>query len=289
MEVCMNKLKYIAVLLLISIFAIYITGCTPYKYDGDYIDLYTVAVNSIFSARGRVPRGEIVEDPTIEIIEEDEHGRTMFFYYEGYKCCDDEDHIYNQAISCCAYAIIIMQKSDDGYVYFYEDDCYEIFEIENEISIIRNKEYKNHDYSKLKEKNDWGKPINENECVKKPFTTQNSGELKIYEWVYNEIISAYAKGIGYKGNDNIFRLSVFNTSDIFGRELYYVWGAGRDVLGEGVSPNSVSQCFHFAIIFNPDGTYNQETCIIEIDDTINFKEKLIEFKLLNNWNQPYTK
>ena len=84
----MNKLKYIAVLLLISIFAIYITGCTPYKYDGDYIDLYTVAVNSIFSARGYIPNAEIFDNPFIEIIEIDEYlksGSILISHSKVYK------------------------------------------------------------------------------------------------------------------------------------------------------------------------------------------------------------
>ena len=282
----MNKLKYIAALLLISIFAISITGCTPYKYEGDYIDLYTVAVNSIFSARGYIPNAEIFDNPFIEIIEIDEYGRTMFFYYDGFGYFD-RDHMYDSAYYNLGYAILIMQKSTENHVYFYEHDCLEMYLMEDRDTFINNKEYTKNDYSELKAKNDWGKKIDEDKCIQKPLTTRNSGNLKINDWTYNKIISAYAKSIGYKGDDNIFRNSVYNTSDTYGRELYYVWGVGRDALGEGVSPNSVVQYFEFAIIFNPDGTYNQETCIIEIDDIINFKEKLIEFKLLNNWNQPY--
>ena len=37
----------------------------------------------------------------------------------------------------------------------------------------------------------------------------------------------------------------------------------------------------------PDGSYTEDTCIIELQDTINCKNQIFSFKQLNQWNEPY--
>ena len=41
-----------------------------------------------------------------------------------------------------------------------------------------------------------------------------------------------------------------------------------------------------AIIFNPDGSYDEETCVLELNDFYHEQDRLKEFKELNGWNQP---
>ena len=273
--------------IIVTVFCVFCQGCSPYKYKGEHVDLYTVAVNNIFKANGYYSNGEVLFDPIIEIIEEDRYGRVMFYYYEG---CGyyDKEHMYESAYFNDSYTILVMQKKTDSYVYFYEDYCYETYKIDGEKSLKYGVfDYTKLNFSELKELNDWNKEINEEKCIKKPLTTRNVGRLNISEKTFEKIISNYAKNKGYKGVDHIFRYSTYNTSDMYGRELYYVWGIGRDVYGEGLSPTSTVQYYEFAVIFNPDGSYTEDICIIELHDTINCKNQILALKQLNQWNEPY--
>jgi hypothetical protein len=284
----MKKLKLTVLFIIFTVFCVFCQGCfLQYKYKGERVDLYTVAVNNIFKASGYLSNGEVVYDPIIEIIEEDRYGRVMFYYYEG---CGyyDKEHMYESAYFNDSYTILVMQKKTDSYVYFYEDYCYESYKKEDKKFLKDGVfDYTKSNFSELKELNDWNKEIHEEKCTKKPLTTRNKGKLNVSEGTFENIISNYAKNTGYKGDDNIYRYDIYNTSDTYGRELYYVWGVGRDVYGEGVSPTSKSQYYEFAIIFNPDGSYTEDTCIIELQDTINCKNQIISFKQLNQWNEPY--
>ena len=285
----MVKLKSAVLCLIVTVFCIFSQGCflSPYKYSGEYVDLYTVAVNSIFKANGYISNGEVLRDPIIEIIEEDKYGRVLFYYYEG---CGyyDKEHMYDAEYYNDGYTILIMQKKTDSYVYFYEDYCYESYKIEDRKFLKDGVfDYTKLNFSELKEQNDWDKEINEEKCTKKPLVTRNNGKLNVSEKTFEKIISNYAKNTGYKGDDTIYRYNRYNTSDAYGRELYYVWGIGRDVYGEGVSPTSTAQYYEFAIIINPDGSFTKDVCIIELQDAINCKDKIIAFKQLNKWNEPY--
>ena len=42
----------------------------------------------------------------------------------------------------------------------------------------------------------------------------------------------------------------------------------------------------FAMIVDPDCTYDIERCYVEIPDRLNFREALIHLKENNNWNMP---
>lgn len=72
------------------------------------------------------------------IIEEDAEGRTLFEYTTRSVISGKEETAY-----------VICQKQDSEYVYFYEDNCY-VFSDFDQTSI-----------ELLKEKNDWGKPLNQ--------------------------------------------------------------------------------------------------------------------------------
>ena len=72
---------------------------------------------------------------------------------------------------------------------------------------------------------------------------------------------------------------VYLTSDSYGRMLYYV----EVDLGNSYKWNTE---FILAIIFNPDGSYDEETCVMELNDFYHEQDRLKEFKELNGWNQP---
>lgn len=286
----MRKLKTLLMLFFTCIVFISASACwlfKPYKYNGNFPELYTVAVNNLFAAWGYYDNGEVIFSPDINVIETDEYGRTLFYYDEmsryydkGFEGKIGYAHYY--------YAILIMQKASDGFVYYYEDVCIELH-LHSDVSFRDiNEDIKSKNFSHLKEVNDWGKPLQEDKCVQKNITTRNKSTLDISEKTFEHITREYATFLGDKGNDIIYRFELYNTSDCYGRELYYVEGISRDVYGEGISPTSTHRYFHFAIIFNPDGSYNKDTCITEIQDPFHYQEDLILLKSKNQWNQPYS-
>jgi len=76
-----------------------------FEYRGDHPELYTTAQNSLLGQRGYIPDHHVPHGfiPDIRILEKDRYGRILFTYSE---------HRYG-------YALLIVQKVDDEFVYFY--------------------------------------------------------------------------------------------------------------------------------------------------------------------------
>jgi len=78
-------INFLLMVLLLSLTSCNILPIFNYKeYSGKYTDLYTVAVNSVFTSRGFYANGEADLDPNILMLESDNYGRNLFFYSEGY-------------------------------------------------------------------------------------------------------------------------------------------------------------------------------------------------------------
>ena len=74
-----NKKNNSIISLIVLVILIFTTGCTqrPYEYQGEYPELYSIAINSLLGAKGYYQAGEQgIQDPEIIFIEEDEYGRT---------------------------------------------------------------------------------------------------------------------------------------------------------------------------------------------------------------------
>ncbi len=111
--------------------------------------------------------------------------------------------------------------------------------------------------------------------------------MKINDKEFEKAIKPIVQKLGYKGDDTIYRYYEYCNTDKFGRELYYVYGIGRDVDGEGVSPTSKDKEFEFAIIFNPDKTCPTENVYLLKDKTLTF-DALKLLKQTVRWNQPFS-
>ena len=101
-----KKLYLIVAFPLIVITFFVVTGPHCFRrleYSGNYPELWSIAQAAIPSATGFTEDG-FGGQPGIEIIETDRHGRVMFRYIEG----------------GFPSFLVIMQKSDDNYAYFYE-------------------------------------------------------------------------------------------------------------------------------------------------------------------------
>ncbi len=274
--------KIVSVIFLcITVFSLW--GCI-YRYRGKHMDLYSVAINNVFGADGSRFNGEVSYDPYIEIIETDGYGRVLFFYDEGYR-------------SKYGTAIIVMQKSEDSFVYYYQDICY------SSVILVKDDYWHNGDegvtykdiFTKeeielLKEANDWEKPFNSEKCTKAAITDRKNddGNIGINREDFDKAITSYVRTTEYNGKDtnSIYRYSIYCNTDKFGRELHYVYGIGSDVKGEGVSPDSEHQDFEFAIIFNPDKSCNIDN-IIEITDAENCYEEVKNLKQKCGWDTQY--
>lgn len=273
----MKKVKVVVCVLIVLLLCASLSACKSFQYYGAYRDLYTVAVNNIFGARGYMGDGEWVAEPTIFIIETDNFGRVLFFYSE-----------YFSGEQNYGTAIVVMQKSDGDCVYYYQDVCYTpCFRVDIPYYIGYRNLFTEEDIAALKEVNDWNKEVNLDKCTKSQISTEKpSATLKIKSKEFNEAIYPYMQSVGYKGDDGICRYSVFCNADKYGRELYYVWGIVRDADGEGVSSNSQYQYLEFAVIFNPDRTCPFEN-IYQITDSSLTVEALKTLKETAGWNQPY--
>ena len=271
--------RFICVIVLCIIVLCGITACKPYRYKGNHIELFSVAVNNIFGAYGYQVFESYDYDPFIEVLETDDYGRTLFFFTQdtgGFWGITDG--------GAFGTAIFIMQKSDDEFVYYYQDDCYIPHRIPKGLTSIP-EDYREglpeEQIETLKERNDWNKEINLGKCTKAVISDQApSGKLKASKC--EPIIKAYAVQNGYTGDEiTMFRHDIFCNADVYGRELYYVYAIGRYVNVEGET-----QYFEFAVIFEPDNSCSMESICEVSSDSLDYYEKIIELKKLAHWNQP---
>ena len=267
-------MKKAAAVVLIFVMLISLVGCR-FSYGGEHEDLYTVGVYNIFGSTGYRSNGEVHFDPDIEVVETDSYGRVLFFYDEG---------AYNP-LGC---ALVVMQKAVAGFVYYYQDICHIPYvSADRRADVVYSEVFTAGQIEALKEVNDWEKPFNAEKCTRTAVVDRKQqGTLGLEEEDFEKYIQEYAKTVGYKGDDNIFRYFEYVNTDKYGREIYYVYGVGRDVKGEGVSPSSEHQYFTLAMIFNPDKTCPISNICEVTEDAANY-ERVKKLKLDCGWDEPW--
>ena len=260
----------VGLILLIAIIAILIHACSYHGYDGDHPDLYTVAVNNVFGIDGKYSNGEVTKNTHIEVIETDDYGRTLFFYNE----------LYGTQIEY-GMAFVISQKTEDGFVYYYQDVCYlPYFDIEHDLDVIM----ENIDLGvieMLKERNDWNMELNESKCTKSEFTKEKpEGKVDTFSIEHDKKIEEYAKSNGIDEsatvNCNYFK---FCNSDSNGKELYYVSG---HITKTDENGKTISESFVYAVIFGADGN-TVENGIVEIKNPRTSHELIKTLKEQTGW------
>ncbi|MDE6411147.1 MAG: hypothetical protein K2L02_01235 [Clostridia bacterium] len=257
----MKKFKIsVALFVLICLPAFLLSGCKGFEgYEGEYPQLYTEAIYSILDVRGYHDSHSLV-DPYIKIVETDEYGRIMYTYQE-----------------IGEYALCIMQKSDEDYVYYYPD--FNFIRTSKDVwaedinERIRNS-FSEESIHELKAMNDFGKELDESKCIKKPITLKKESPELSKETVnkLEALCISFAEESGCKGKGSVYRYAQFCSYDNYGRMLFYVYGIHRDVY------------FDLAIIFNPDWSYDETNSLLRL--TENYQSDLKEFKQLHNWDQP---
>ena len=262
--------KIIANCSILLALSICLTGCLDYSYKGENQELYTVAVYNFLGCAGYGSNGEIPISSQIGIIDTDSYGRVLFYYHEGV------------AVEGCGYGI--SQKSQDGYVYFYDDDCIiPAHDNWNGMGEVTHADWFTQDeITEFKTRNDWNQPLNDAKCTRKPIVKEKpKSKLNLKEADFDKVAKAYfkEKGIPYSQR-SVHSSDTFFIADDYGREMHVLRCYIR-----GVTANKLD--YDLVIIFNSDGSCDVSKAVAEITDYLNYREFLKEFKQLSGWNTEY--
>ncbi len=291
----------LAVLVLLStVFSM--TSCFYLGLTAKNTDLLSVTRASVLGTNGYIFYGIFYLNPLIYIIEEDSYGRVLYGYIEN---------------PTTPIIISIMQCSDDEYAYFYPDVSYFLTEYSNDYFddlTVRGPTEKaflsaldsfcdEAQLESLKKDNDWELPQNpekyEKTVIKQARTAMGSFDRlsgkHMFDFEFENVYAEILRAEGYPVYDlehpspdmheytNIHLARYqYCYSDKYGRELYYLDGK----LYHYTELNRYEYTLAFAMIVNPDSTYDIESCYVEIPDRLDFREALIHLKENNNWNMP---
>lgn len=274
----MNKKKNIRTILLI-VFAgimlnIFVVGGIVFiwfipdifhfdRYKGENPHLYTVAVNSLLTA-GKIYTPHSYDSAKIIKLEEDEYGRELFVYSASTALSDGQTS-----------SALICQAHDAEYAYWYDKmnyvlSPYESFreEFENGVSNDPQRGIPSEWLEELKEKNDWGKELDESRFSSASIVR----ETKFFDGNDEKANSFYNGLFGAEGYEGRGGKGV--TRDKDGREIYVIYGVKR---GE------VYQYQEIIAITSPEGEFIEE-CWFVYDDSISYAEDLKRIKDAAGWN-----
>ena len=285
-------MKKIIILVIIITVLLNLSSCILIKLFSEYApdgkeDLYTVAVYNVFGTSGYASNGEAAFSPEITVVETDGFGRTLFYYNES-----------NLNFECDS-AFLITQKSEDGKVYYYQDDCVLPFIIpqsaldeiksgktyESISSIVIRNYLPSKDIETLKERNDWGKETDLSKCtasntIRRKNDSKNSGRNDQFDDCVEKYVTENGTTDGSVWGKCSYTYSTVCNRDENGLELYSTYAnlkkAGENETGE-------YECHYYAIIYD---SKNEKTQLIEITDKISCYDALAEFKTKLGWEKP---
>ena len=239
------------------------------EYNGENPELYTVAIHNFLGSEGCGSNGEIPVSSQLGIIETDSYGRVLFYYHEG---------VIKEG---CGYGI--SQKTQDGYVYFYQDDCVIPADDDWNYREVTHEDWFTEDeIAAFKTRNDWNQPMNDSKCTKEQIVREKpKPKLNLKKGDFDEVAKACfeEKGIPYS-QKSVHSSDTFFIADDYGREMYVLHCYIR-----GVTANKLD--YDLVIIFNPDGSCDTSKAVTEISDFLNYRDLLKEFKQRNGWDTEY--
>jgi hypothetical protein len=209
------------------------------------------------------------------ILYEDEFGRVLFDYSE------------DPWPSISTFNLLIIQKNDEDYVYFYPH--YNFISSENPLIYVHSQiinDLRTHSFElanplveekieELKILNDWNQPLNLERAVRAPIIRRKEDSP-----VSNpELSMAYRVALGNATRPSPSAYSTFFKTDDYGRSIYVGRGLERGhEPGEG--------WIAVIMLFQPDGSLDLEKGVVQLPDFQNYQSTLRELKELNHWNQP---
>lgn len=277
----MNKKKNVRIILLI-VFAgimlnIFVVGGIVFiwfipeifhydRYKGEYPHLYTVAINSVLT-NGYIGGFENYGAAEIYKLDEDEFGRELFIYSGSPIALAEEYHGAN--------SILICQKHDEQYSYWYDNDNYILAPhygyVDEKYNGVYDDIYKgitDEQIEALKELNDWGKEIDEEKLSSAKIVRDpqgSSGDRKKARSFYDHLFEE-------SGYDHSWQYNAMCDKD--GRAIYCISGVNRE---EGY----IGKCI--IAIMSPQGEFYEDEWFI-YDSPKNYAEDLKRIKEAVGWN-----
>ena len=259
-------MKRIFTFILVCSMLISLVSCT-HRYQGSRRDLYSTAIHSILWVHGYSNAGgEWGTDPMMTIIDTDQYGRVLFRYTEDANLKGEKPFS----------SLVIMQSSTEDFVYFYENVNYIVKEKEN-IYDHYEADFFDDEIEKLKEINDWNKPIDLDKCVKRTALRRRPRSEPIEKSEMDAICEAEISALqndGYDRHDYFF----FNfTQDEYGREIWF--GIVHPYNNQKDWENL--EAVFLVFLFQQDLSY----AVTELPQ-FDYQEQFIQFKAENGWNCP---
>ena len=214
----------------------------PSGFAGDTIEtaLWSAGVNSVLETRGHGFHDGIY------IQETDGYGRVLYI------CTTFQPESSGRTY------LLIAQKYDEEYVYYYSD--FNFIFINEEAS--RHPDYTEEQVEALKTLNDWDKELDEAKFIKaKISTTKPKSSIK-RSTVEQAAIKA---GIDRSGS----MPCIYLYEDAKGRHLFRI--------------TKYSPTRQYLFIINSDGTYDKDICLEMLSDQYNYQQQLADFKKKNGW------
>lgn len=247
--------RTLTLLIIPVLFLIILTSCSYNGYSGNYLELYTVAINSVLWLNGHSWSADFECDPQIEIIDEDIYGRIMFTYYEKYYGGSD--------ISFST--LIICQNSNEKEVFYYEDINYII---KKQVIYSQNLEgFNNKEIEYLKLINDWNKEINYDKCIKKEIT-KSKANIPYEKEIKKQIIDEFDL---INGQYSLFMDLLTSNLD---NSKFVIYGYIRKNEGEGI--------YFIGLVESEKDSFKQLNITVPLN-VYDYKIEFIEFKTTQNW------
>jgi len=269
--------NYMRTVIICFIFSLLIlSGCDDQlSYKGENTDLNCVVTNSILGYYS-------YDYNTIVVMEEDAYGRKMFINWGQTVAALDKPDADKPAYIL---SILISQKTEDGFVYYYPDNNFIIYKVaqpkrynpsEEELYQYTRDICTEEDVEWLKEKNDWGNPIDVSKCVSvkvskrsREYASQRPpAPTEAREKAYQQV--ATPQDIFYTG------LFYYLTSDSFDRHIYFF----RLLQDDKTYTKS------YVVMFNKDGSFSPADGVMEITDLWRYQDMLRDFRERNGWDTP---
>jgi len=220
-----------------------LTGCrNTFRHYEKYSQYFSIAINSLLGVSGH-------ETDEVKVLEQDAKGRTMFAFISRVYMIDDKTGLYS---------IMICQKTDSVYAYYYPDYHFVVANTKEEIS--------EDEITALKNRNDWNDDIDESKITKVRIVRskqQNNSGGSRKEKIFKDIVDF----------DNEILIFGGLGTDKDNRWLYYVWVDDKDHKYKR----------SYMLILNEDYSY-ESGYLQQIDDVWNYQDQLKAFKELNHWS-----
>ena len=294
-----SYIRLTAFILAVLFISFSLGSCGYFGYRGEYLGAYTLVysqVPDILGARAVVA----LHDPQVLFLESDSYGRGLYVYYED---CDE------------LFTVAIVQKETKERVYYYPEESTLSFSMPDHLYDIDNPELSEDRLKELlsgfctdemlkafKVQNDWHSPINESKLESAEKTSpmlinrwSHRGhdaniELNSDDWRDVMIDVAIKNGHNIESEDaNGVYISYVSwmATDDYGRNLYYVDGYYYvDGDSEDVHVSYRQYYLEMVAITKPDGSFDPDTFMMELEDKANYQSTIRELKKINDWNQP---